>query len=185
MKKNYESEYLTREEIVNIIEDSLEPYSTMFLIMAITGKRVSEMLALRVKDIDFKTNSIEFNILKRRTGHRVKKTYESKLLFSKIKNLIGEDRLNSNDYIFPGNGKLGHITRIAVYQYLRNNFNAHPHQFRHSVGYALAKATRDAAHIQKFLDHARITSTEKYIHIAGKVQKEMSREVTQALGLED
>lgn len=54
----YEARTLTEQEITGLIENSAEPYRTLFLVAIYTGLRSGEVLGLQWQDIDFEKNLI-------------------------------------------------------------------------------------------------------------------------------
>ncbi len=54
----YEAKTLGEQEIIGLIENSVEPYRTLFLVAIYTGLRSGEILGLQWQDIDFESNLI-------------------------------------------------------------------------------------------------------------------------------
>ena len=171
MKKKF----IEKNVMQHIINNSSGQYRLLYKILANTGKRITEVLSLRVQDVDTEHGTITWTILKRRTPVVKTKKYDNPELFLTIKKYCSEARVNDKDFLFGGRGKLGHLTRQAVDKNLKKIGRYSAHMFRHGVGHILAENEKTPFDIKHFLDHATVRTTEHYGHVSGKRQLETTR----------
>ena len=112
LKKNKVIDYLSQKEIILILN---KPFSlkekTLFLIFLETGCTISEFTNLKVKNIDFNKNTIRLRKNKNSICSINKET------INKIKIIIKQDEIKSNDYLFKSR-ESSQITERRVQQIL-------------------------------------------------------------------
>lgn len=178
--------YLREQEINHLIKSINGLSKLAIIIAAITGKRISEIVNLRVKDVSFHDQTITFRILKRHSKKDVLKTkyYPNNKLFNAIKKRVVEASLNSEDFLFKSYSRTGHLRRESVHMALKKQgVNLHSHLFRHSVGYRLAEKGYSAHDIKEYLDHALISSTEHYLHVSGERVRKITADAIKGIRL--
>ncbi len=131
------------------------------------GLRVSELIDIRHKDLDFDSARIYVRRLKGSLStHQPIEGDELRSIRAWLK--IREKYPNSNsNYLFLS--ERGPLTRQAV-NYLvgqtgkraKLGFKVNPHMLRHSTGYYLANKGCDTRLIQDYLGHRNITHTVRY-----------------------
>ncbi len=131
------------------------------------GLRVSELIDIRLKDLDFDSARIYVRRLKGSLStHQPIEGDELRSIRAWLK--IRENYPNaSSNYLFLS--ERGPLTRQAV-NYLveqigkraKLNFKVNPHMLRHSTGYYLANKGCDTRLIQDYLGHRNITHTVRY-----------------------
>lgn len=141
-----------------------------------SGRRISEILQLKISDIDFYLGNIIWNIGKKRGEYRVPKPIDSTTL-EMLKDFVdGKDR---DSFVFPSYGKSGHLTRFRAFQIIRKlsdkaevyyvgNKRPHPHHFRHSFATDVVQKIKNPADVrklQKYLEHSTLGMTEVYLRI--------------------
>lgn len=135
------------------------------------GLRVSELVDIRMKDIDFETARL---FVRRKKGslstHQPIEGDEFRAIRAWLRER--EQRSDSHSsYLFLS--ERGPMTRQAVNylakeigKYAKLRFNIHPHMLRHSTGYFLANKGFDTRLIQDYLGHKNITHTVRYTRTA-------------------
>ena len=137
-----------------------------------TGIRVSELVGIKIGDIKDDFSSI---IIKNKGGNQ-----RSVPLFGKVIKVLRryvaklnqQKKLPKNQFLFPSNSKLGHLTRNRFFQILKNlatkcNLDPKkisPHIIRHSFASHLLNRGVDLRIIQESLGHKDISTTQIYTH---------------------
>ena len=148
----------------------------MFLLMARTGLRVSDIVSLKFSNIDWKNNSI--SLVQQKTGNNLGLPLSKELGMAIISYLRNGRPQSTSDFIF--------IRHIAPYGALdcHNNFNpelrkymrragitlfserhAGVHTFRHSFATNMLKAETSLQDISQILGHSDINVTETYLRV--------------------
>lgn len=128
-----------------------------------SGLRLSELVNLRVCDINMVDNTIHIKSAK---GKKDRLT----VLSRKTKAMIRKFAAGGN-YLFEANGKkhsfksVQEIVRKAA-RLAGIKKRVSPHALRHSFATHLLEAGVDIRHIQKLLGHSRLQTTQVYAHVA-------------------
>lgn len=159
---------LTREEILHIINALANKKHKLIIALAYgAGLRVSEVLNLKIQDIDFQSNIIHLKCCK---GQKDRLTVFPFKLADQLK-AITYSRLNS-DYVFiSARGKKYTATtlqKIFKKGLLKTNLgkNATFHSLRHSFATHLLQNGTDIRYIQALLGHANIRTTQRYTQVS-------------------
>jgi integrase/recombinase XerC/integrase/recombinase XerD len=177
--------YLTHEEVQTILNHATNPRDKLLIMtLYLTGRRVSEVIKMRVMDIDFENNQIVWNILKKRKRigitpfgrfvfkprpHQERYTEHPRLI-QLLKEYIQHKELDPDDKVF-------FRTRQRVFQIVRKvglaagithvgDKQIHPHHFRHSHAINFIRNMKNAGDIkklQKRLNHSNIDMTMHYL----------------------
>lgn len=166
---------LSREEIKRIIENTKNNKHKLMIILSYSsGLRVSEIVNLKVKDL----NLDEFTIhLKRAKGMKDRITIFPEKILNEIKNLIAGKNLN--DYVFESErgGKLTTATAQKVFikslQRSKINKTATFHSLRHSFATHLLENGTDIRYVQELLGHSNIRTTQIYTHVMNPMIKKI------------
>ncbi len=135
------------------------------------GMRVSELIDIRLKDIDLETGRIFVRRVKGSLStHQPIEGDELRALRAWLRERESYPNSNSN-YLFLS--ERGPMTRQSI-NYLveqigirsKLNFKINPHMLRHSTGYYLANKGCDTRLIQDYLGHKNITHTVRYTRTA-------------------
>jgi integrase/recombinase XerD len=137
------------------------------------GLRVSELVDLKISNINFKENFIivEGKGEKTRLVPLAKSTAECILDY--IKNVRGVNKINKKfeDILFL-NTRGTNMSRVIVFIIIKEltqkagiNKSISPHTFRHSFATHLLQNGADLRFIQEMLGHSSITTTQVYTHL--------------------
>jgi len=159
--------YLTPEEVQAIINaaDNLRNKLIVSLLFC-TGMRVSELVSIRVSDVDLEEGSIRV---------RGKGGKERVVFFdSRSRQLLAEylPTVKGCEYLFPAKGGEGHMHYVTVERVIRKLARAAglkkrvtPHVLRHSFATISLAKGMDVREIQELLGHASLRTTQVYTHI--------------------
>lgn len=168
------------------VQDFLDkvPYSgklqlrdrAMLELLYSSGLRVSEIINLKLNDIDYENHMLRF--VGKGNKERIVpigKTSQE-FLFSYIKTARMKlhprnQKLKSSEYIFL-NKNGGRLTRQGFWKILKNyekkimpKRNIYPHLFRHSFATHLLQNGADLRMVQELLGHSNISTTQIYTNI--------------------
>ena len=177
MSKNIPS-VLSKEEVNKLLEiELINKFSyrnkAMIELMYATGLRVSELVNLKLNDIDLQENILKtmgkgnkerlVPIGEYATSIVIQYLHKARPLFLKNKH---------SDYLFVTN-KGTNMSREQFYRILQNiakkkGITTHfsPHTLRHSFATHLLDNGADLRSIQEMLGHANISSTQIYTHVS-------------------
>lgn len=158
---------LSREEIKQIIGSiKNEKHHLMIALAYAGGLRVSEIVNLRIRDIDLNELTIH---LKGAKGNKDRITVFPEKLKGKIEKLAAGR--NSNDYFFASErgGKLTERTAQITFEKAKQTAKiARPatfHSLRHSFATHLLENGVDVRYVQELLGHANIRTTQLYTKV--------------------
>lgn len=161
--------YFSKPEIDSILEAaSGNPKNYLLLnLLWQTGARISEILNLKVKDIDFHHKSIRITTLKRKTQSQRVLPLQGNLL-GLLGAYIASRQLKRDDFIVD-------ITRQRAFQIVRDAVlkagldeeRAHPHTFRHSFAVFAVLSGAPILVIKNWLGHSNIQNTLIYMQVLG------------------
>jgi len=130
-----------------------------------TGMRVSEVINLKIKNIDSKRMLI---LVKNGKGRKDRYVPFSNVVLEILRDYFRE--YQPEEYLFNGQFRLQYSTASCnkiVKKYIRPT--AHFHQIRHSAATSLLENGTDVRVIQKFLGHKNVKTTEIYTHVSVNV----------------
>ena len=168
--------FLTEAEIADFLKAArkgrhgLRNYA-MVLLAFRHGLRVSELMNMRMSDIDLDTGRLFVRRLKGSLStSQPLEGDEIRALRAWLRQRINAPCCNS-PLVFLS--ERGPMTRQAfnyicadVGKWAGLNIKVHPHMLRHSCGFALANKGRDTRLIQDYLGHRNITHTQTYTRTA-------------------
>ena len=174
---------ISYEEIEKLLKNRLTTKEkAVFELLYATGVRVSELVNLTVKNVDFKSNLIKTTGKgsKDRIVPMGKKAKEALNNYMKERELILKAKMGSgaeSDYIFL-NDKSEQISRQWVYNFIKKqgetiNKTISPHTIRHSFATHLLENGADLRAVQELLGHRSVVTTQLYTHISKKRLREV------------
>jgi integrase/recombinase XerD len=166
----------------------------------VTGRRISEILNVRISEINLTDNHIAFHIEKktekvdgiRRKKDLVKLKPIDIKTSAMIKSYIEEVNLRHSQYLFESPFKPGFpISRQRAFEIVRTcaakagiskvgDTAPHPHHFRHTYAIDMAKKLKtpgDLRKLQMIMEHANLAVTEQYLQFADWELREMVEEI--------
>ncbi len=179
---------LSEEEVDRILDIPLtDPFSyrnkAMLELMYATGLRVSELVNLKISDIDF--NMATVRTIGKGSKERIIPIGDYALTalsiyYENYRELLYKH--NRNDYLFLNNhGK--QMTRVGFFKIVKKiakekDIQTHfsPHTLRHSFATHLLNHGADLRSIQELLGHSDISTTQIYTHVSQEKLKENYRE---------
>ena len=176
--KNYK--FLTLEDVRYILEHLQNPHLSLIVRLFFeTGLRVSELLKVRLKDIDFGARTIK-GIGKGNKAYEVKFSPKTREILQRwVDSCPRRDQpfmFFNRTHEYPVKNQAFacwyHLNRAGE----KIGFEGiHPHRFRHALGYFLRKDIRlDLSEIKEKLRHSDISSTQIY---APATKEEVDRKI--------
>ncbi len=177
--------YLTESEITKLLKNANKDQSpkgirnkVMLYLLYASGMRVSELINIRIDQIEFDTGFIKLEGKggKERTVPLPKNILDLLLFYienirKKIIGKRGGDRFN---YLFIGKyqNKIKPLTRQSLWIILKKMLidagitkNISPHSLRHSLATHLLKGGANIRSLQLLLGHEQITTVQIYTHL--------------------
>lgn len=159
---------LTKEEVkrlFNIIENN--KHKLMIELMYSAGLRVSELVNLKVDDLEFEKN---YGWVRKGKGNKDRLFIIAQSVKKELKDFINKNKTDS--YIFKGNNK-NHISQKTIQEIVKKsakkakiNKNVHCHTLRHSFATHLIENSYDVNSVQSLLGHNSSETTMIYVHMA-------------------
>jgi integrase/recombinase XerD len=159
--------YLTPEEVQAMIDAAGNLRDKLIVsLLYCTGVRVSELVGIRVSDVDLEEGSIRV----RGKGGRERVVFFD----SRTRQLLAEylPTVKGCEYLFPARGGEGHMHYVTVERIIRKLAKAAglkkrvtPHVLRHSFATISLARGMDVREIQELLGHASLRSTQIYTHV--------------------
>lgn len=134
-----------------------------------TGIRLSEMLGLRLKDIDFSLGQIK--VLGKR--NKVRYVPVNQEMLDKLKIHINELKVQLGDSALFQNEQGLPLSRSSIYRKVKSTLSLittqkkkSPHILRHSFATHLLNNGADLNNIKEILGHANLAATQVYTHLS-------------------
>ncbi len=168
-KEKKEPVVLTKDEARNLL-NSLENYKSKLMISLIyaCGLRVSELVNLKIDEIDFED---EVGYVRQGKGRKDRIFNIPRFLKNKLKKQVENQREMKSEYLFSGpKGKLStrNIQKIVEKAVIKAGINksVHVHTLRHSFATHLLEDGIDIRYIQELLGHSNLSTTQLYTHLS-------------------
>lgn len=159
-------EYNLILDIADYLKDKRERDYVLFMTGIYLGRRISDILPLRVRDIKDRDT---IYITEEKTGKEIK------LAINKELQIIFREYTKDKkawEYLFRGTGRKKPISRQRVWQILNEAADEFEykdrigcHSLRKTFGYWLYQNTHDVVAIQELLNHDDPSITKRYIGI--------------------
>lgn len=162
---------LSEEEVAKIFSKVInEKHKTILLLIYSAGLRVSEVVRLKVQDIDMDRKLIHIRQAK---GKKDRYTMLSRVAMSAVQSYIS--KYEPRSWLFPSYDPTSHITERSVQKAFANVVDkvgivkdVSVHTLRHSFATHLLEAGTDLRYIQELLGHQSSRTTERYTHVTTK-----------------
>ena len=137
------------------------------------GLRVSELIDLKISNINFKEGYLKVTGKGDKTRFVPLADYTSRLIKEYIKNVRSQYKIHRKceDILFL-NSRGSSMSRVIVFIIIKEltekagiSKKISPHTFRHSFATHLLQNGADLRYIQEMLGHSSITTTEIYTHL--------------------
>lgn len=158
---------LSRDEIKKIIEStSNNKHRLMITLSYSSGLRVSEIVSLKIKDLNLEELTIH---LKETKGMKDRITIFPEKILNEIKNLTTGKSKDAFVFESERGGKLTTATAQKVFikslQRAQIKKPATFHSLRHSFATHLLENGTDVRYVQEILGHSNIRTTQIYTHV--------------------
>ncbi len=168
------------KEIEEMLHNNLTPLEhVMMELLYSCGLRVSELVNLKVNDIDLSSKYVRCfgKGSKERIipiGDKAKETVKEYLPTREL--TLKKYNLNTKNLLIRENGSM--VTRQEVYNFIHAqgkliHKNISPHTLRHSFATHLLENGADLRVVQELLGHSDVSTTQLYTHISKKRLKEV------------
>lgn len=163
-------EVLSKDETIKLI-DSIKNFKhqLMICLMYSAGLRVSELLNLKIKDLNLEKN---YGFVRNGKGGKDRLFILSKNLIPAINKIIENENLIEENILFQSNRNKKYSQR-TIQKIIDNSIKIsgikrkiHPHTLRHSFATHLVENGYDLSNVQALLGHKSPETTLIYTHIA-------------------
>lgn len=167
---------LTKQEVkklLNIIEN--KKTKLMISMLYACGFRVSELINLKIEDLDFEE---KIGHVRQGKGKKDRIFNISSFLLQPLKKQTEQQEQNNHEFLFTG--FKGKLTERNIQKLLKKaaekagiKKDVHPHTLRHSFATHLLENNVDIRKIQELLGHADLSTTQIYTHISAEQIKKI------------
>lgn len=167
---------LTKDEIKKLFEVlDAKKSKLMVSLMYACGMRVSELVNLKILDLEFEE---KIGHIRQAKGKKDRIFNIPDFLFRDLKRQADKQKSKDQEYLFTGpKGKLSSrnlqkiVSRAAQRAGIKKD--VHCHTLRHSFATHLLENGIDIRHIQSLLGHSSIATTELYTHVSTEELKKI------------
>ena len=161
----------TYKQQEQLLEQCNKKYTCIVLLMLDCGLRITEVLRLQVKDLNFMDNEVRVLSLKKRDKSHFRAIPFSQRLLKALGEYWKELKDKRPDaYLFPTGHKYSdtpHLTRGQAWKYIKKKSNGsiHPHVLRHTCATRIVNEGNDIRIAKEVLGHESVATTEIYLHV--------------------
>ena len=173
-------DYFTEEEAGALVNAAPGyPARMAFRIMLKTGLRVSEALALRRVDLRLDQDPPIIVVQADSPGNKARKGREVPVPADLVESLRDLASSHSKNHHQPmlnlSRQRVGQVMKEAAVQVGIDPTRAHPHAFRHTYGRNCVLRGVPIPVLQKWLGHASMIDTQRYVELVGAHHEWVSR----------
>ena len=167
---------LTKEEITKLIDAADNRKSKLMIsLMYAIGLRVSEVVSLQIKNLNFEE---KIGHIRQAKGRKDRVFNIPNFLEKDLRKQVERQKNNKQEYLFTGHkGKLSarNIQKIVSNTSKKAGIekDVHCHTLRHSFATHLLENGVDIRKIQELLGHADLSTTQIYTHISTEELKKI------------
>ena len=163
---------LSKEEVRKLIESISNPkHKLMISLLYGTGLRASELLNLKIRDLELDKN---YGFVRNGKGNKDRLFIIPSSLKKEIAKLIDNEKLNRENYLFTSNRQEKYNIR-SLQEIIKKackiseiKKQVHPHTLRHSFATNLIEQGSSLQEVQSLLGHSSPETTQIYLHTACK-----------------
>ncbi|MBM3247588.1 integrase [Candidatus Pacearchaeota archaeon] len=167
---------LSKDEIKLLLKSLTNKKSKLMLsLIYACGFRVSELVNLKINDLDFAEKA---GYIKQAKGKKDRVFNIPEFLLEDLKNQAQEQKNQGLEYLFSGRGEkitdrnIQKIVRLAAKK-AGIKKQVHTHTLRHSFATHLLENGVDIRKIQELLGHSNLSTTQIYTHISREELKKI------------
>lgn len=167
---------LSKEEVRMLIESVHNRKSKLMIsLMYACGFRVSELINLKIEDLDFNE---KIGHVRQAKGKKDRIFNIPSFIFEDLKRQAEEQKQEGNELLFTGpKGKLSsrNMQKIVKKAAIKLGItkDIHPHTLRHSFATHLLEDGIDIRKIQELLGHSDLSTTQIYTHVSAEELKKI------------
>lgn len=170
--------YLTQSETRRFLQEARQedPAVHCFCwVIAVTGCRISEALALTPANIDFEERIIVFECLKKRRRHVYRSIPVPTELLHALRAVVRTDRIQTHERIWPWSRMTGY-RRVREVMERANLAGTHasPKGLRHGFGVSAIQSGVPLNMVQRWLGHADMKTTAIYTSAMGPEERDIA-----------
>ncbi len=170
--------YLTQSETRRFLEEARrdDPSVHVFCwLIAVTGCRISEALALTPANIDFEAKIIVFESLKKRRRHVFRSVPVPNALLQSLRAMLRKARFEEGDRLWTWSRMTGYRRVREVMERVNlNGTHASPKGLRHGFGVSAIQAGVPLNMVQRWLGHADMKTTAIYTSAIGPEERDIA-----------
>jgi len=187
--KNYHiPKLISSKQEADLLAQCDEKYRCIVLLLLDGGLRVTECVALQRKDFNFLENQVIVKTLKKREDvHYRYVPLTQRLLVALAEYWKGLKDKRPEAYLFPsGKGsEVPHLGRKQVWKSIKKKSNGviNPHMLRHTCATKVVNSGNDILTAKELLGHAKVATTEIYVHIEQEKVKQAIASIEHILSI--
>lgn len=170
--------YLTQSETMRFLREARRDDSAVHVfcwVMAVTGCRISEALALTPGNIDFETKIVVFESLKKRRRQVYRSIPVPQALLQALRSFVRSERIKAHERLWPWSRMTGYRRVREIMERARlDGPQASPKGLRHGFGVSAIQAGVPLNMVQRWLGHADMKTTAIYTSAIGPEERDIA-----------